>query len=130
METEEQLSKKIEQYQELAKEDKNIDVAALAMAAMADAQMQEQNDKGKKKAYWISVLLPPLGLFVAAYYLLAGKPDAKRVALICTIITVIMLLGSWLLLKSFISSIPAEQMNQLQGVDPKQLIKEYQDAYQ
>lgn len=139
MGTEEELVKKIEQYKEIGQADpsssatgagKKVDVAALAMAALADVQRQEMDVKKARRAYWISFLLPPIGLFVAVYYLLSGKPGAKRVAFVCTILTVATLLASWFVLQMFVSSIPADQLQQLQTVNPNELLKNYKDLTQ
>jgi hypothetical protein len=97
MGSEEEVTRKINDYQELAKSNKNIDVASLMINALEQAQREEVDAKKKKRAYMVSVIAPPLGLFFAVRYFFSDKDDGKRVALICVILTAIALLGAWLI---------------------------------
>ncbi len=97
MGAEEEVSKKIEDYQELAKSNKNIDVASLMINALEQAQREEVEAKKKKRAYLVSVVAPPLGLLFAVRYYFSDKADGKRVALICVLLTAIAGLGAWLI---------------------------------
>lgn len=99
MEEEEQFAKRLADIRELGKEDKNIDVAGLAMAALAEADLNQTDPRRRKWAYLISVGAPPLGLLFAVWYAFSGKADGKRVALLCVIFTglslgIAVLLGS------------------------------------
>ncbi len=95
MGAEKEVTKKIEQYRELAEGNKDIDLATLMISALEQAQQEETAAKKKRWAYLISVCLPPLGLFFAARYYFSDKPDGKRIALTCLILTAIALLLAW-----------------------------------
>ena len=95
MDNEKKIEKNIAIYQELGKENKNINMAALMMSTLAQAQQDEIEQSKKKKAYLISVVMPPFGLFYAVRYFFSGKDDGKHVALMCVLFTVISLLSAW-----------------------------------
>jgi hypothetical protein len=87
MSREKELEKEFNQYSELAKTDKNIDLAGLMMKAM-ERKDDSVSFKQKKWAYLISFFLPPFGLiFAVRYYFFSDLSDAKKVAWICFILT-------------------------------------------
>ena len=91
MDNDEQLAQEIGEYQNLAKENKNVDVTALMLNAL-NRQTENQNlvsSKAKHWAYVISVGAPPFGLFFTAYYYFSEKEDAKHVAYVCAALTVV-----------------------------------------
>ena len=105
MADEKEIVRKLEQYRELAKENKNIDVAALT-ASTFEQERRDEIDVGKKRwAYLISAGLPPFGLLIALRYYFSGKTDGKRVALICVILTVAAGLIGWVLAAAMFSSL-------------------------
>lgn len=90
MANDQDLIKEIQQYSEVAKENKKVDVAALMLNALERQQNSEKLTSGQRHwAYTISVGLPPLGLLFAAkfYFFDKEKSDAKQTALICLILT-------------------------------------------
>lgn len=95
MSSEKEVQRKIDQYQELGEKNKNIDVAALMINALEQAQRDEIETKKKHRAYLVSVGLPPFGLLYAIRYYFSDKDDGKKVALICAILTVCSLLVAW-----------------------------------
>jgi len=95
MGSEQEVTKKIEQYRELAEGNKNIDVASLMINALEQTRQEETAAKKRRWAYLISVGLPPLGLLVAVRYYFSDKPDGKRIALMCVIFTAIAALIAW-----------------------------------
>lgn len=97
MGAEDEVTKKIQDYQELAKSNKDIDVATLMISALEQAQRDEIDQKKKKRAYLVSVVAPPLGLLYAVRYFFSDKDDGKHVALICVLLTAIACLGVWLI---------------------------------
>lgn len=123
MTSEKELETKLEQYQELAKENKNIDVAALMASALDQARRDEVEGKKKNRAYWVSVCLPPLGLFYALRYYFSSKSDGKRVALICVILTAVSLLLAWGVSAMIMSSLPTSglDLKQIESVNPNDL---------
>ncbi len=105
MGAEQDVEKKIQDYQELAKSNKNIDVASLMISALAQAQQDEIEEKKKKRAYLVSVVVPPFGLLYAVRYYFSGKSDGKHVAKVCTLLTAISLLIAWLIGKAMFSGV-------------------------
>lgn len=128
MGTEENISKQIREYQELGRQNKNIDVAALAMTAMAQARQEETGRRKKRWAYLVSIGLPPLGLLCAAYYAFGSKPDGKRIAINCIILTAAALLLTWFVGKLFFDSLGgADVSSQLQDVKIDDLRRLFQE---
>lgn len=116
MGTEKEVSKKIELYQDLAEKNKNIDAASLMISALAQAQQEEIGQRKKRRAYLISIGVPPLGLFYALYYYFSEKSDGKRVALLCVIFTAISI-GIALLIGSLMFSSAGVDTNAVQNVN-------------
>ena len=128
MDSEQEASKKIEVYKDLAAENKNVDVGSLMISALEQAQQDEIAAKKKRWAYLVSVGLPPFGLLYALRYYFSDKAGAKRVALICVILTVISLLAAWLIAQMFLASAGPE-LNQIQSLNPGDL-KDFQNLLQ
>ena len=121
MGTDDKLNEQFEQFRKLGAENENVDVGALMINALERAKAEEVDRKKARWAYVGSVVLAPLGLFIALYYALSGKPGGKRIALNCVIITVVMLVVGWLTLKMFLSTVTPDQMRQIQTVNPNDL---------
>jgi RsiW-degrading membrane proteinase PrsW (M82 family) len=120
---EEQLVEaRMKEYAEAAKTGANVDKAALALAAL-DAVGSENliSAKRKKWLYLLSLGLPPIGLFFAAWYYFSPKKDGKHVALVCVIITAISALVFWLTLTMFFSLLPPQTLQQVQTLNPSDL---------
>jgi uncharacterized membrane protein len=118
MNDEKKIEERIAQYQELAKENKKVDVGALAIFELQAKQMEEQvNTKKRRWAYLISASLPPVGLLFAAYYYASGKSDGKKTALICVIITIVTIVISWLLIRQIMSTFDTAGVTQIQDID-------------
>ncbi len=100
---ERELAQTFEVFQEAAKENKNVDVAALMLGAMHHAEENRLSNKQRNSAYLVSLLFPPLGLFFALYYMFSDKSDAKRVALICVIITAVVVVITIFAFQSILS---------------------------
>ncbi len=86
---EDRLAKEIETYKELAKQDKNIDVASLMMNALQKHENNFIPIKQKRWAYLISVSVPPVGLFFAARFYYSNKEDGQEAAMTCIALTAI-----------------------------------------
>ena len=120
MDREKEVIKKFDQIQELAKENKNIDVAALMMNALQESKREEVDAKKKRWAYLISVGLPPFGLLMAARYYFSDKADGRRVALVCVTLTAVSLLLTWAIGAMMMASL-GPQINQIQGIKPEDI---------
>ncbi len=125
MSKEKKLAEEFARYQELAKNNKNIDVAALMMNAIESQKANQTSTRQKRWAYLISVGLPPFGLIFAAKFYFSGKDDGKSAALVCVILTVISLIIAFLIgLFMFSSSgTSIQQLQQVNVDDLKQLLQ-------
>jgi len=115
-----QLEKQLQDYAEIAKTDKSVDAAGLAIGVLKDYEENKVSSRVRKWAYWISFLFPPFGLiFSVKYYFFSDKSDARRVATICVIITALtiglFLLFVWIMF----ASIGTENLNQIQQINPE-----------
>jgi hypothetical protein len=127
MDSDKRLQQEISEYQNLAQENKNIDVTALMLNAL-NKQTENGNvvsSKAKKWAYWISVSVPPVGLFFAAYYYFSSEDDAKHVANICVILTIVCLAFIWMLGKTILSG-SGTSLDQIQQIKPSDIQQLYQ----
>ncbi len=126
MDEEKHLAETLEQYQELAKQDKNVDVAALMMSALQKRDDNRVPGKSKKWAYLVSLLAPPFGLvFSIKYYFFDDRDDAKSVALISLVLTVVAILGTWLMVKALFSTAGVTP-EQIQQIKPSDIMELYQ----
>jgi hypothetical protein len=84
-----QLAKKIETYQDLAKENPNVDVSMLMLNALTNQGKNVVSPKWKKWAYLFCISLPPFGLFCALRYWMGDEDDARETAWMCIILTAV-----------------------------------------
>lgn len=117
MDIEKQVGQQIEEYRKLAEEHKEIDIASLMVNALEQARREGVDRRKKRWAYLISVAAPPLGLFFAAYYAWSGKPDRKRVAINCVILTAVSLFLAWAIAQMFFASLGPDVTSQLQSIN-------------
>lgn len=119
------LAEQFRAFQDMAKEDKNIDAASLMINALDNQPKNAVAQKRKTRAYLVSLLLPPFGLFYALKYYLSAEPDAKPVANVCVILTAISCLILWLTVKMMLagSGINPQQIWQINPADIQQLLQ-------
>jgi hypothetical protein len=123
MADEEKLSEQIDEYAKIAKEHKEVDVTSLMMNALEQAQRDEVQQANKRKAYMVSVFLPPFGYLFALWYFFSDRQDARQVALNCAILTSVTLLMTLLIGKAMFASIPQQSASQIQNVNVSELLK-------
>ncbi len=129
-EAEKEAAVRLKDFAESVRLSPGADKAALALAALDEAQSGDRvSPRTKKWAYLVSVGLPPLGLFYAAWAFFSKKKDGKKVARNCVILTAGGLLLAWVSLALFKSVIPSSTMNQLQTMSPSDL-KDLKDILQ
>ncbi|MFA5872234.1 MAG: hypothetical protein WC858_05990 [Parcubacteria group bacterium] len=119
MDQDKKIEERISQFQALGKEDKNVDVAKLMMYSLD----QKRNFLSAKRKYWsyiISLSLPPVGFLIALKYYFDEEEDARHVANICIILTLIALLLTWVSLKMIFSGTGTD-LNQIQQINPKDI---------
>jgi len=120
MDNNKKLESEIAEYAELAKENKNIDVAALMISAIKNQDKNLVSSRAKKWAYLISIGAPPLGLFFALRYYFGEQDDAVRVANICLFLTGISLFAFYIMAKVFLSS-SGTSLQEVEQITPAQI---------
>lgn len=126
MSQDEKLEKQIEQFQEVAKENKNVDVNMLMVNALQNADQAAKKSGSRKWPYLISIGLPPLGLlFALKYFFFSDEEDATQAGYICIFLTFASLLSVWIFSKLLFSSsgTSLEQIQQIKPSDINQLLQ-------
>lgn len=123
--SEEKLSKEIEAYKELAKQDKKIDVAALMINALQKHEDNLLPVKQKRWAYLISLVMPPFGLIFAAKFYLSGKDDGEQSAWICAALTALSIL-LFILFANVLFTSSGLNVDQLKTIKPSDIQQLYQ----
>ena len=116
--SDQKLDEIVTEYADLAK-DKNIDVAALMMNALKQADENRLSSKTKRWAYLISLGIPPLGLGFALWFCFSDKSDGKSAAIACVLLTVFSIIGSIIFINMFFSGsgTSVEQIQQIKPAD-------------
>ena len=120
MDQDKKLEQQFKEFQELAKENKNIDVAALMLNAVANQNKNLVSSRQKKWAYLVSVGFPPFGLLFALKFYFSGEDDAKSVANICVLLTLVSLILFWAIAKMIFSG-AGVSLEQIQKITPKDI---------
>ena len=120
MNTSKKLEEQIEEIKQLGAEDKNVDTAALMMNALANQRQNLVSAKEKRRAYLVSIFLPPFGLLYAFKFYFDAREDARRVALICAILTVVMFFATWLMLQALLAG-SGTDLNQIEQIKPSDI---------
>lgn len=118
-----QLEQLAAEYADLAKNDKNVDAAALMINALQQQDQNKLSPKAKKWAYLLSLGVPPLGFAFAIYYFTKSETDAKSAAIICAVLTTISLAFSIIFFQTVLHStgVSVEQIQQINPQDIYQL---------
>ena len=119
------LTKKIQEYTELAKNDPNVDINALMLSAFDSEHRAVSEAKSYKWAYLISVGAPPFGAIYAVKYFLSGDARDKTAAYVCLILTAISIIFFALTLKTFTASsgVSLDQIQQINSSDVQELVQ-------
>jgi hypothetical protein len=104
---EEELSKKLSYYQELAKVDKNVDLSALMINEMQNLQDDKRflSHSAKRWGYTVSLIAPPLGFIFALKFWFSDKEDGRHAALICVGLTAFSLAATTWFFNSIMSGV-------------------------
>jgi len=116
------LEKKIETYQELGKENPNVDVSMLMMNALQNESSSKSSSKSFRWPYLISIGLPPFGLIFAIKYYFSDDENDKQAAKICLLLTIISVIVVYISTKIIFSS-SGTNLQQIEQIKP-------QDIYQ
>lgn len=117
MNAEKKLEGQIAAYAAIAKDNKNIDVVALMASAFEQQRRDEVDAKKKRRAYLVSILLPPFGLIYAFRWYFSGKTDGKRVARYCVVFTIGGLLIGWLIGSAMVGNTMIGSLDQIEQVN-------------
>ena len=118
---EKQVEQQIGEYADLAKQNQNIDVASLMLSAMNQQNSNVVSGKAKKWAYLISIGVPPFGLlFALKYFTFSDEDDAKTVAIICTVLTILSIALFWFIGSAMLSG-SGTSLDQIQQITPQEI---------
>lgn len=118
------LAEQIKLIREAGSENKNVDMATLMMHTLAQQDKQPiVSPKTKRWLYLVSLGVPPVGLLLAGVYFFRDEEDAKTVAVICAVLTILALLMLQIFYSSFVKSTgaPTQQLQQIKPQDVQQL---------
>ena len=117
------LEQQIAEYAALAKDNKKIDVASLMLNALQSENRNTVNQKAKRWAYFIAIAAPPFGLLLALKYYFSDKDDAKYVANVCVVLTIVSLGLLWFFAHILLSSgnLTPAQLEQIQHIKPSDI---------
>jgi hypothetical protein len=125
MDKDKQLSSQIEQYQQVAKENPNVDIGLLMMNALQNQKENSVSPKAKRWAYLISIGVPPFGFFWALKYFWSDQDDAKDVAWTCIVLTIISVIMFWVG-GSLLLSGSGTSLQQIQQIKPSDIQQGFQ----
>ena len=118
---EQDLSEKIEQIRKVAKANPGVDEAALASALLQEHSKGGLPGKEVARAYVVSLLAPPFGLYYVFKYWLRSESDARKTAIVCLIMTTVSLAVLWFLGSVIFSSPQIQSIQNLNPQDVRQL---------
>lgn len=123
MDSEQKLQEQVNEYANLGKHNPNVDVSMLMLNALRNQNKNMVSSKAKRWAFGISLGLPPLGFLAALKYYFSSEDDARQVANICVILTILSLAAVWLFAKMVFSGSGAnlQQIEQIKPSDIQQL---------
>ncbi|HLC44320.1 MAG: hypothetical protein A2722_01690 [Candidatus Doudnabacteria bacterium RIFCSPHIGHO2_01_FULL_50_11] len=115
---EELLAEEIARIQALSREDKKIDTAALVSDALLRHRASTGTAKGVWRAYLVSLLFPPFGLYYTIRFFFEDSEDARQAAWVCLTLTAVSgFFTLWLLNAAFSSS----TVKQIENISPQQI---------
>ncbi len=120
--TDKKLEEQVKIYADLAKENKNVDVAGLMMNALQRQEENKLSARSKHWAYLISLGLPPLGLIFAIRFWLSDKDDGNNAAIMCVVLTIFSIALGYATLKTMISS-SGVNVNQVEQIKPQDILQ-------
>jgi hypothetical protein len=118
MKNETDLEKEITEYARLATQDKNVDVAGLMLNAL-NKESAFLTVKEKRVAYFVSLLVPPVGLYFAAKFYKSGKEDGQSAAIMCILLTILSIASFWLMAKVLTGGSSGADLTQIKDIKPQ-----------
>ncbi len=120
MDQDKDLEKKINLYQDVAKDNPNVDVGMLMLNALQNEDKNKVSSKMKRWSYLISLSAPPFGLLFALKLYFSDEDDAKDVAWMCVTLTAVSILLFAIGAKMLFSSSGAS-VSQIEKITPQQI---------
>ncbi|MBI3231701.1 MAG: hypothetical protein HYZ51_01310 [Candidatus Doudnabacteria bacterium] len=120
--SDEDLSKKLETYQGIAKENPSVNVNMLMMNALEQENQKLKTSKSHKWAYMVSIGLPPFGLLFALKYYLSGDKEEQTAGNICVALTAVAVLMFYIFSKALFSGSGAS-IEQIQKITPQDVMQ-------
>ena len=120
MNPEKDLEKKINLYQDAAKQNPNVDVGMLMLNALQNEDKNKVSSKMKRWAYLVSLGAPPFGLLFALKLFFSDEDDARDVAWMCVTLTAVSVLLFAVGLKLIMSG-SGTSLDQIQKITPQQI---------
>ncbi len=121
--SERKLEDQVSEIAQLAKENKNVDVAALMANVLQNHQSNLVPTNQKRLAFAIALGAPPFGLIFAIKFYFSDYDDGHHAAYMCIILTVVSLVLISLFTKSLFSTahVTPQQIEQIKPSDILQL---------
>lgn len=119
MTNEDKLAAEIQRIEALHKENKDIDTSALIANVLAQNREESVPSAQKMRAYLVSLLFPPFGLYYFVKFIIQDNAQAKRLAWTSLALTIIAIIFVWWLSSAILSSSP--ELQQIQNINLKQL---------
>jgi hypothetical protein len=120
MDAEKKLERQFDEYLNLHKENKNVDIAGLMLNALQNQKKNLVSEKQKRWAYLISIGIPPFGFLFALNFYLSDKEDGKSVGNVCIVLTILSVLSFWAISKMLFSG-SGTSLNQIQQITPQDI---------
>ncbi len=118
--SDQKLEEIVQEYSDLAKENKNIDVASLMVNALQQQDKNRLNQSWKRWAYVLSLTFPPIGLIFGFYYFTKTENDAKTAGTVCIVLTAVSIISTVILFNVILSG-SGTSLEQIQQIKPEQI---------
>ena len=119
MDNEDKVAAEIQRIQDLKKQNPDIDTSVLISNVFAQNREEGVPAGQKTRAYLVSLLFPPFGLYYFVKFIIQDNAEAKKLAWTSLVLTVIAIIALWWMTSAIFSSIP--ELEQVQNIDLKQL---------
>ena len=120
---EDELAAKLESVRKITKENPQVDEKSLVEGLLLQDKTDYLPASLKMRAYIVSFLFPPFGLYYVIKFFFREEKDARKVALICLGITGAVFILGLIIANAVFSSVP--QINQVSPDQIKDLIELY-----
>lgn len=119
------LEAQVSEIAELAKENKNVDIAALMTSVLQNHQSNLVPTNQKRFAFMMALGVPPFGLIYAIKFYFSDYDDGHHAAYMCIVLTLVSIVLIALFSKSLFSTanVTPQQVEQIKPSDVFQLMQ-------